>query len=134
MIKRYAEKYTKYTLVRYVMSGSTSASINLLALYFFHHYVGLFYLTASIVAFIFGFFASLTLHKFWTFQDNSLENVHKQGAMYLMSSLFGLSLNTMFMYIFVSLLHIWVLPAQIVAGLLVTSCTFFISKHIVFKK
>lgn len=134
MIRKYTEKYTQYTIVRYIISGCTSASVNLVTLYIFNSIVGLYYLTASIVAFICAFFVSLVLHKFWTFQDHSLENVHKQGIMYLMNSLFGLSLNTMFMYIFVSLLHIWVLLAQVIAGLLVASCTFFISKHFVFKR
>lgn len=126
-------KFTKYTIVRYVISGTTSASVNLFVLYLFNTVIGLFYLTASIIAFCVAFFVSLGLHKFWTFKDHSLEGAHKQGAIYLLTSLFGLSLNTMLMYIFVSLLHIWVLVAQIFAGLLVASFTFFISKHIVFK-
>ena len=129
MIKR----FTKYTLVRYVISGSTSAGVNLSVLYLFNTIIGVFYLTASIIAFIVAFFVSLVLHKFWTFKDHSLDGIHKQGAMYLMTSLFGLSLNTMLMYIFVSLLHIWVLIAQIFAGIMVAGFTFFLSKHLVFK-
>lgn len=127
------QRFTKYTIVRYVISGSSSAMVNLFVLYLFNSVIGLFYLTASIIAFCVAFFVSLILHKFWTFKDHSLEGAHKQGAMYLLNSLFGLSLNTMLMYIFVSLIHIYVLLAQILAGIIVACFTFFISKHIVFK-
>ncbi len=128
------KKIFGYTLVRYVMSGGTSALVNLATLYCFNYILGFYYLTASIIAFIVAFFVSLILHKFWTFQDMSTENIHRQTVMYLLSSLFGLSLNTTLMYFFVSILHIWIMPSQVFAGLFVASCTFFISKHIVFKK
>lgn len=127
-------KLKEYTIVRYIISGTTSASVNLTVLYIFYHIVGLFYLTASIIAFIIAFFVSWALHKFWTFKDHSMDDFHKQGIKYLMSSLFGLSLNTTLMYILVSLLHIWVLVSQVFAGLLVALCTFFISKHLVFNR
>lgn len=124
----------EYTVVRYLMSGVTSATVNLTVLYVFKYKVGLYYLTASIIAFIVAFFVSLVLHKFWTFRDLSVNNIQKQTIMYLLSSLFGLSFNTTLMYLFVSIMHIWIMLSQILAGILVASCTFFISKHIVFKK
>ncbi len=128
------KQLTEYTIIRYVMSGVTSASVNLVTLYYFNNIIKVYYLTASIIAFTVAFFVSLILHKFWTFKDKSTDNIHKQSAMYLLSSLFGLSLNTTLVYFFVSIFHIWVMASQILSGLLVASCTFFISKHIVFKK
>lgn len=130
----FLKSLTEYTIVRYVMSGGTSACVNLITLYIFKYKLGFYYLTASIIAFIVAFFVSLILHKFWTFRDNSIDNIQKQGIMYLLSSLFGLSLNTTLMYLFVSILHFWIMFSQVLAGVLVASCTFFISKHIVFKK
>lgn len=131
MIKKIHES-KEYTMVRYVIAGTTSACVNLSVLYIFNTIVGLFYLTASIIAFIVAFFVSWGLHKFWTFKDHSLEGAHKQGIKYLASSLFGLSLNTTLMYTFVSILRFWVLPSQVLAGLMVAGFTFFISKHLVF--
>jgi putative flippase GtrA len=124
----------EHIFIRYVISGGTSASVNLAVLYIFKYKLHFYYLTASRIAFIVGFFVSLILHKFFTFRDHSTENIHKQTAMYLMSSLFGLSLNTTLMYVFVDILNIWIMFSQVLAGILVASCTFFISKHIVFKK
>lgn len=127
------KRFTKYMVVRYVIGGTTSACVNLSVLYITNTVIGIYYLLASIVAFCVAFFVSLLLHKFWTFRDHSTENIHKQGAKYLMSSLFGLSLNTLLMYVFVDIVHVNVLVSQVFAGLLVACCTFFISKHFVFK-
>jgi putative flippase GtrA len=132
MIKKIKHYTSEYTALRYIIAGSTSACVNLSVLYIFYRLIGLFYLTSSIIAFIVAFFVSWALHKFWTFKDHSMDGFHKQGVKYLVSSLFGLSLNTTLMYIFVSLLHIWVLLAQVVAGLMVAGFTFFISKHLIF--
>ncbi len=122
----------KYVLIRYIVSGGTSALTDLVLLYIFHHYFGIYYLTAAILAFIIAFFVSFTLHKFWTFKSHEQET-HKQVAIYLGVSLFGLGLNTLFMYISVDYFLIPVIVSQIIAGVLVAFCTFFISRNFVFK-
>ena len=74
---------------------------------------GVFYITASIVAFVIAFFFSLTLQKFWTFKDKSLNGLHWQTGKYLATSLFGLGINTFFLYIFVDHFNFYVFWAQI---------------------
>jgi len=125
---------TKHMVVRYIIGGGTSAVINLITLFIFNSVFGVYYITASIIAFMVAFFSSWAFHKFWTFREHSTDNMHAQGALYFLTSLFGLALNTLILYTCVSLLHLPVLVGQIIAGALVACCTFFISKHIVFKK
>ncbi len=127
-------KYFKqYTVVRYIIGGGMSAVVNLSILYILNSLIGVYYLTASIISFMAAFFVSWAFHKFLTFRDHSTDNMHKQGALYFLTSLFGLSLNTLILYISVDLIHMPVLLGAIVAGILTAFCTFFISKHIVFK-
>jgi putative flippase GtrA len=128
------KKLTQHQIVRYLIGGSTSAVVNLLVLYFFNSVLGIYYLTASILAFCIAFFVSWAFHKFWTFREHSMDNAHTQGALYLLSSLFGLSLNTLILFVSVDIVHLPVLFGQIIAGGLVACCTFFISKHFIFKK
>src|SRR3989344_4786073 len=100
-------KLTKHLLVRYVISGGVSAVVDLSLLYLFDLYMH--YLIAATLAFAVAFSVSFTLQKFWTFKDLSTDGIHKQSAIYLVTSLFGLSLNTLLMYIFVGYVHIVVI-------------------------
>lgn len=126
-------KYFKqYIVVRYIIGGGTSAFINLSILYILNSIFGVYYLTANIIAFMIAFFFSWAFHKFLTFRDHSTENMHRQGALYFLASIFGLSLNTLILYISVDLIHLPVLVGAIIAGGLTACCTFFISKHFVF--
>lgn len=127
------QKLNQFILFRYVVSGGTSASVDLVILYFLNSTLGMHYLWAATLAFCVAFFVSFVLQKFWTFRHRSTDRIHLQAAMYLVSSLIGLGLNTFFMYLFVDKVGLSVLGAQVVAGILVACCTFFISRHIVFK-
>lgn len=108
--------------------------VDLALLFLLNSVWGMHYLPAAILAFLVAFCVSFTLQKFWTFQNHSRDNMHTQAAMYLGSSLFGLALNTLLMYVFVDYLHIMVILSQVFVGAIVACCTFFISRHIVFKE
>ena len=134
------EKYTdfvfdlleKHVILRFIISGGTSAAVDLILLYLFNSILGIHYLLSSIMAFTGAFSVSFTLHKFWTFKSHK-ESTHKQVVMYLATSLFGLLLNTFLMYVFVDLIHIMVLLSQIIVGLIVACFSFFLSHRFVFK-
>ncbi len=126
-------KLNEHVVFRYIISGGTSATVDLVALYILNSVLYIHYLLSATIAFSIAFFVSFTLHKFWTFRNHSMENTHRQVFMYLGTSLFGLSLNTFFMYLFVDKLHVLVLLAQVFAGIIVASGTFFLSRNFVFK-
>lgn len=128
------EKLSQHILVRYVISGGTAAVVDLSVLYLLNSVFNIHYLLAAILAFIVAFSVSFTLQKFWTFKSHSTENIHSQVMIYMGVSLFGLTLNTLLMYLFVDFFHITVILSQIFAGLLVACCTFPLSRYIVFKK
>lgn len=128
------EKITGFTIVRYLIGGSTSALVNLSTFYVLNSLKGIHYITSSVIAFMAAFFVSLFFHKFWTFRDHSTENMHIQGFYYLLNSLFGLALNTLILYICVSHFGLLPLVGQVIAGLLTACCTFFISKNLIFSK
>jgi len=122
----------KHVVLRFIISGGTSAVVDLFFLYIFHNILNIHYLLSAVLAFIIAFFVSFTLHKFWTFKSHA-EQTHKQVVMYLGTSLFGLSLNTLLMYIFVDHFHVQVLLSQIFVGIIVAFSSFFISRNFVFK-
>lgn len=122
----------KYEGLRYFFAGGTAGLTDLILLYLFHHIFGIHYLISASIAFIIAFFMSFLFHKFWTFRSHD-EKTHKQMIMYLGSSIFGLLLNTALMYVFVDIFDMGVILSQIIVGLLVACCSFFISRNIVFK-
>ncbi len=128
------QRFTQHQIIRYIIGGGTSAVVNLLSLYVFNSVLHVYYITASILAFMFGFLVSLFFHKYWTFREYSGGNLHKQSVLYLGTSLVGLAINTCILFVSVEWLHTYVLTGQIVAGACTAFCTFFMSKHIVFKQ
>lgn len=128
------KRFTKHMIVRYIISGGTSAIVNLAVLSLLYYIFHVYYILAGVIAFCIAFFVSLILHKFWTFDDPSMDGAHKQAGKYLVASVFGLILNTFILYICVDVLHFYVFLGQIVAGGLTACVTFFISRDHVFNQ
>ena len=121
-------------LARYLTAGSIAAVVDLGLLYIFTDLFLIHYLTSAVFAFLATFLVSFTLQKFWTFQDHSVERVHAQAALYLVIALINLAVNTALMYAFVDWLQIWYIGAQFIASGLIACESFFISRHLIFKK
>jgi putative flippase GtrA len=126
-------RLTKHLLIRYIIAGGTSAAVNLAIFFLLHDVFHIYYITASIIAFLVAFFISLVLQKFWTFRDHSLHKFHHQIGKYLLTSLFGLAVNTLVLYVCVQYFNFHALLGQLVAGFFTACCTFFLSKRFVFK-
>ncbi len=141
MISNIQKILHEHVFFRYVISGSTSAVVDLSVLYVLNSVLHMQYLISAILAFLVAFGVSFSLHKFWTFRTDIQHDSRKQIMLYLGTSLCGLLLNTGLMYLFVDYmlehivldLHVRVIIAQVFAGLLVACCTFFVSRNLVFK-
>jgi putative flippase GtrA len=121
-----------YLLSKYVVSGGSSACINIGTLYLLTEYAHIHYLQSAVISFIIAFFISFLLQKFWTFQDMRKEIVHRQMMWYLGLSLTNLLINTLLIYSLVEYLHLWYLAAAVVSGALLAISNFFIYKHVIF--
>ncbi len=121
-------------IVRFVISGGTATTVNLSTLYVLTHFLGVWYLYSSIMAFAASFFVSFTLQKFWTFGDTSRHRMRAQAFTYLLIILFALLVNTTLLFIFVEMAHLHYLLAQLISGVFIAVINFSSYKHIVFKK
>ena len=125
-------KLIKHRIIRYIIAGGMSACVNLFVLYFAYYIFGIYYILASIIAFAVAFFVSLILHKYWTFESLEKDNLYLQMGKYLLSSLFGLCINTIILYICVDYFFFPVIVGQLCAGGFTACITFFISRNYVF--
>ncbi len=140
LIEKIIKYFTKHLVIRFIISGGTSATVDLVVLFFLNSVLHIHYLPSAILAFMVAFGVSFTLHKFWTFKSHS-DRPHRQAFLYLGTSLFGLTLNTLLMYVFVD--HIFeniitnmklnVMLSQVIVGVIVACVSFFLSHNFVFK-
>jgi putative flippase GtrA len=126
--------FTKHLLVRYIISGGTSATVNLSIFALFFYVFQIHYIVSNVIAFSVAFGVSLVLQKFWTFRDHSTDNIHIQGLLYLFNSLFGLVINTTVLYICVDFFGVMPIIGVIIAGISTALCTFQISRRYVFNQ
>lgn len=124
-------KYTK--LVKYIISGGTAATTDIVLLYFFTSIMGIWYLFSAILAFLIAFIVSFTLQKFWTFEDYATDQLKSQMLLYFIITATNLVINTLLMYVFVDLLNVHYLLSQVIVGAIVACQSYFVYQKFVFK-
>ncbi|HUQ30348.1 MAG TPA: GtrA family protein [Candidatus Paceibacterota bacterium] len=128
------KRYPRLTkIARYLVSGGTAATVDLVLLYAFTEWADLWYLLSSVLAFIIAFGVSFVLQKFWTFQDHDKENMHVQAGVYLAVAVMNLTLNTFLVFFFVQHFGFHYLFAQIFTSALIAVESFFVYQRFIFR-
>lgn len=104
---------TYYRILKYLISGGTSAVVTIGILYILTHVFGLWYLLSTVVGYLVGFIVSFTLQKFWTFENSRVDQILSQAPLYFCIVLGNLGLNTLGMYILVEKFHMGYILADI---------------------
>lgn len=121
-------------VLRFLVSGTTSAAVNLSILFVLVDFANIHYLSASVASYILSIVAGFLLQKFWTFRDNVSDQIHTQFAVFTMVAIVNLCINTALMYTFVSVIGIWYLAAQVLAGLLIACISYVSYRKLVFNQ
>ena len=116
------------------MAGGSAALVQLSLLYIFTEAIGIHYLISTSLAFVFSFFVSFFLQKFWTFEDATKEKMGSQMLFYLLIALTNLGLNALLMYFFVETVKIWYMLAQVLVGVIIAIESFTIYKLLIFNQ
>ncbi|MFH1522952.1 MAG: glycosyltransferase [Patescibacteria group bacterium] len=122
------------TYIKFVISGGTAGTADLILLYVLTDIVGLWYLISATIAFVVAFLISFFLQKFWTFRDNRRTIIYKQLSLYLVVGLTNLSINGAAMYLLVDKFGIWYMLAQVISSGFLAFINFLVYKFIIFKK
>jgi putative flippase GtrA len=123
-----------WLLVRYIVSGLIAASVQLGVLVLLVERLGMWHIQAVMIAFVVSAMVAFVFQKFWTFRDHSMEGAHFQLTLYALLVSIAFSLNVTFMYLFVDILHLWYVLAQVLTIGLVTIVTFLSNKYFIFKR
>lgn len=127
------EKHFKWVkIIRFIVSGGIATVINVSALYFFAHFLHIWYLWSAVLGYIFGTVISFILQKLWTFRNASRENMHTQFIFFVGTGILGVFVNTGLVYLLVEHGRFHYLVAQILSGLVIALINYFIYKELVF--
>ena len=124
--------FREWRIVRYLISGGTSAAVNLSLLYLFTDIFHFWYIYSAFIATGVALIVSFTLQKLWTFQNFSTDRVHVQFPMHATLALLNIALNAVMLFAFVEWLHLWYLAAQVVVGVLLACVNYTIYKKFIF--
>lgn len=116
--------------LRYIISGGSAAVVNIGTLYLLTHYFSVWYIAASIIAFLLSFVVSFTLQRTWTFEVKGNRSLVEHTTLYFLVVLGNLFLNTGFVFVFVEYLHLSYVLAQFLAGLIISFVSFFLYRRI----
>lgn len=120
--------------VKYLITGTLCTTGDILFLYFLTDIVGLWYLFSTIFVYIFAFFSSFYMQKYWTFKDGRKKIFYEQMFSYFMVGLFNISINTLGVFILVESYNVYYLFAQILMFATLGIESFLIYRFIIFKR
>lgn len=122
-----------FKFVRFLIAGGVAAASNLAVFFVLVQFAHVYYLYASIAAFVMSIGVSFTMQKFWTFRDMLLSGMHAQFARYILVISINLTLNTSLVYLFVEKLGIWSLFAQALATVIIATTGYLGYQYFVFR-
>lgn len=130
LVGAYEYIYRAPRVVKYVISGGSGATVNLGTLFVLTHYVGIWYLLSSIIAFLISFFVGFTLQRTWTFNHRTSDGLVRHTSLYFAVVFGNTILNTVFVYSLVEFVHIWYIAAQFMSGILIACGSYFLYRKI----
>src|SRR3989344_5231647 len=119
-------------ILRYFLSGGTAFGVDFFFLYFFTELVGLHYLLSVVIAFVIAVIVSFILQKYWTFQNNSKVDLHRQAVLYITVAIINTGFNALLVYLFVEYVGLHYLVGQFFSSGLIAFESFFIYQFFIF--
>ena len=120
-----------HQLVRYLITGFSSAAIELSLLYIFRDIVKLSVIGANSIALTIVFWFNFLMNRHWSFKSKS--SLKRQLMMYAVLFVFNLGASDLIMYVLVMLLGIQYLLAKVIAIGAVVTWNFILYKKVIYK-
>ena len=113
-------------ILKFCISGGTAALVMLLGLYLFHGVLGVPYLIASVMSFVVAVSVNFALQRRFAFARTDREGVRRQAVLFLGTNIIALGVNTVLLYAFVEILHLYYLLAQVLVQAIIAAGTFLV--------
>ncbi len=120
-------------MLRFAIAGGTGFVIDYGCTYVFTSLLGLHYLLSTALAFTLSVVVNYLMCAYWVFKSADTKNAGVKAG-FLLTSLVGLGLNELFMYLFVDALHMHYMIAKLIAVVLVMVWNYISKRRILVKQ
>lgn len=121
-------------IIYYLIAGSIGAAVNIGFYILLLQVFGVWYVVASIIAFLCAVVVSFMLQKYVTFNNWGREKIPVQFGSHVMLAGINVIANTAIVFFLVEQLKSGQISAQVIASLIVAVWSYFIYKSFIFKE
>ncbi len=125
LIKKHEKLF--YQILKFGVVGGGAFLIDYSILYVLTEFVGIYYLTSSIISFIISLIFNYILSIYWVF-DVTKKQTGKEIAIFVILSVIGLGINQIVMYAGSDVFHIYYMFTKLVATFIVMVWNFVTRK------
>lgn len=118
-------------LKRYLITGFSSAAIEMSLLYILKDLLGFSVIISNSIALTIVFWFNFLMNRIWSFKSKN--NITRQLVMYGILFVFNLAASNLIMYVLTSLLYLQYLVAKIFAIGAVVTWNFILYKKVIYK-
>ena len=134
MLKKFCTIENINQFISYFFVGGTAAIVEWIAYFLFDDVLHLYYILATICAFICSTSVNWILGRITTFKENRYEKKGKEAFLVFFVSGIGLAFNLFLMFIFVDKLHLYGLFSKVMATGIVFVWNFLSRKLLIYRK
>ncbi|HUO50639.1 MAG TPA: glycosyltransferase [Candidatus Paceibacterota bacterium] len=124
---------TVVKVFRYLISGATGLVINVFLYSILVFYIGVWYVAASIIAFLIALLGSFALQKFFAFRDFSPPGHGQQFVRYFAFMIFNMAANAAILFCLVQFAGIGRFIGVIFSNGIIATWSYFVYERIIFK-
>ena len=117
-----------WELVRFLFAGGSCLLLELALLYAFTDGLGIYYLYATALSFSITVVVNYLVCRYWVFRTQKKQSA-KAMTVFVGSSITGLGINQLCMWIFVSGIGIYYMLAKLLSAAIVTAWNFVLKKR-----
>jgi hypothetical protein len=117
---------------RLLYSVVVPSGIIVVSVYIFNSYGNFSFLSASIMAFVVGYYAIYLIFKYWIDIDVKRETPQQQQIRYLIVFFVNIALNTEIVYVLITYAYVPLIAAQTIAAVIIAYESFYAYRSFVF--
>ena len=118
---------------RYVLAGTLAYGVDCCSLIVFVEIFKIYYLTAALVAFLFGAITAYILNVVWVFNKRTFKNRYFEISIFIVIGVVGLILNQYIIWVFTENVNFHYLFSKLVATMIVVIWNFLARKYFLFR-
>ena len=120
-------------IFRYILAGTLAYGIDYCSLIVFVEVLQIHYMTAALVAFLFGSITSYVINVTWVFDKRTFKNRYIEILLFIVIGVIGLVINQYVIWAFTENVKLHYLFSKFIATMVIFVWNFFARKYVLFR-